>query len=99
MPKKQKEYSLLVPDEVAELVRRLHPQLKAGIKTALRDILDHPACGKALKDELDGLRSYRFKRFRIIYRIAPGGIDIVAIGPRRYIYEETFLIISRENPE
>jgi mRNA interferase RelE/StbE len=99
MPKKKENPGLLVPDEVAELVRRLHPQLKAGIKTALRDILDNPACGKALKDELDGLRSYRFKRFRIIYRIATGGIDIVAIGPRRYIYKETFLIISRENPE
>lgn len=98
MPKKQKKYSLLVPDEVAELVRRLHPQLKAGIKTALKDILDNPACGKALKDEFDGLRSYRFKRFRIIYSIAAEGITVIAIGPRRYIYEETFLIISRENP-
>lgn len=99
MPENQKNHSLLVPDEVAELVRCLHPQLKAGIKAALKDILDKPTCGKALKDELDGLRSYRFKRFRIIYRIATGGIAIVAIGPRRYIYEETFLIIRKENPE
>lgn len=98
MPGKQKKYGLRVPDEVAELVRCLHPQLKAGIKAALKNILDDPACGKALKDELDGLRSYRFKRFRIIYKIAAEGIAIVAIGPRRYIYEETFRIISRENP-
>jgi len=98
MAKDQKKYSLLVPDEIAELVRRLHPQLKAGIKTALTNILDDPACGKALKEELDGLRSYRFKRFRIIYKIAAESITIVAIGPRRYIYEETFLVISRENP-
>ena len=98
MPKDQKKYSLLVPDEVAELVRRLHPQLKAGIKAALKNILDDLACGKALKEELDGLRNYHFKRFRIIYKIAAESITIVAIGPRRYIYEETFLIISRENP-
>lgn len=98
MPGNQKKYSLCVPDAVAELVRCLHPQLKAGIKAALKNILDDPACGKALKDELDGLRSYRFKRFRIIYKIATEGITIVAIGPRRYIYEETFRIISRENP-
>jgi mRNA interferase RelE/StbE len=58
--------------------------------------LDDPACGKALKEELDGLRSYRFKRFRIIYRIGSRSIDILAIGPRRSIYEETFRIISRE---
>ena len=80
-------------------MRRMHPQLKAGIKAALKNILDDPACGKALKEELDGLRSYRFKRFRIIYKIATESIAIVAIGPRRYIYEETFLIISKENPE
>ncbi len=98
MPEKQKKYSLHVPDAVAELVRRLHPQLKSGIKAVLKNILDDPACGKALKDELDGLRSYRFKRFRIIYTIGAEGITIVAIGPRRYIYEETFRIISKENP-
>ena len=98
MPKNQKKYSLLVPDEVAKLLRCLHPQLKAGIKAALKNILDDPACGKALKEELDGLRSYRFRRFRIIYKIATESITIVAIGPRRYIYEETFLVISRENP-
>ena len=98
MPKNQKKYSLLVPDEMVELVRCLHPQLKAGIKAALKDILDDPACSKALKEELDGLRSYRFKRFRIIHKIAAENITIVAIGPRRYIYEETFLVISKENP-
>jgi mRNA interferase RelE/StbE len=88
--------NLLVPDEIAEMVRHSHPRLRGAIKEALKDILEDPACGKALKEELDGLRSYRVKRFRIIYRFAPQTIEIVAIGPRRFIYEETFRIISRE---
>ncbi|NOR24838.1 MAG: hypothetical protein GQ542_10695 [Desulforhopalus sp.] len=47
---------------------------------------------------MHGLRSYRIKRYRVIYRIvAPKKIlEIIAIGPRKNIYEETFKIISRE---
>lgn len=84
-----------VPDDVAQLVQHSHPQLKTGIKAALKDILDNPTRGKALKDELEGLRSYRVKRFRIIYRVGGRYVEIVAIGPRRFIYEETFRIISK----
>ena len=87
---------LRVPDDVAALVRHCHPRLKAKIKAALQDILSNPSCGKALKDELEGLRSYRVRRFRIIYRVDRGTAAIVAIGPRRFIYEETFRIISKE---
>jgi len=96
MPARPSGIKLRVPDEVAELVRRSHPKLKANVEAALKDILKDPACGKALKDELEGLRSYRVKRFRIIYRIGGRRVEIVAIGPRRFIYEETFRIISRE---
>jgi len=60
-------------------------------------ILDDPEVGKALKDELTGLRSFRVGRFRIVYRIAaPREIQIVAIGPRERIYEETYRLISKE---
>ncbi len=93
MPSGQKK--LRVPDEVAELLRHFHPKLKAAVKAGLKEILANPECGKALKDDLDGLRSYRIKTFRIIYRIEERSIDIVAIGPRRRIYEETFRIISQ----
>lgn len=84
-----------MPDEVAELVQHFHPELKSSIRAALKDILADPACGKALKDELHGLRSYRVKRFRIIYRVGKKWIEIVAIGPRRRIYEETFRLVSQ----
>lgn len=44
------------------------------------------------------MRSYRVKRYRIIYRIVAGEnyLEIIALGPRRNIYEETFKIISKE---
>lgn len=89
---------LKVPDVIVSLIRSLHPQLKATIRSALRTILAEPQTGKALKDELEGLRSYRVKRYRIIYRISPDKtyLELIAIGPKKNIYEETFRIISKE---
>ncbi len=52
--------------------------------------------GKALKEELAGLHSFRVGNYRIIYRISRKRVEIVALGPRQKIYEETFLILKRE---
>ncbi len=89
-------YPLRVPDAVATLIRSMHPQLKREVRTALQAIQQNPAtAGKGLRDELAGLQSVRVRRHRIIYRVVPGHyIDIVAIGPRRHIYEETYRIIN-----
>lgn len=88
---------LRIPTEVAAFIRGLHPDLKKSVRKALTAILTEPDVGKSLKDELSGLSSYRIKRFRVIYRRGPGQrIEIIAIGPRRYIYEETFKIMSKE---
>lgn len=88
--------SLKVPTDVRDVIRRLHPELKRKIRAALTDILDDPSCGKALKDEVEGYSSLRVGRSRIIYRIAAGVIEIVAVGPRGSIYEETARIIHRD---
>ncbi len=57
-------------------------------------LVDDPHCGKMLREELAGLRSLRVKNMRIVYRIADNGvIEVLALGPRRSIYEETFRIL------
>ncbi|HSB33071.1 MAG TPA: type II toxin-antitoxin system RelE/ParE family toxin, partial [Nitrospirota bacterium] len=59
-------------------------------------LLREPQTGKALKDELAGLRSFRVGRYRVIYRISGGKeLDIVAVGPRERIYEDTYLLIRK----
>jgi mRNA interferase RelE/StbE len=90
-------YKLRIPDNLVTLIRGLHPQLKKKIRAALLQISNDPHSGKALKDELEGLCSYRIKRIRIIYRV-PGKnfIDIIAIGPRQKIYEETYRILKKK---
>ena len=88
---------LKVPDSVAALVKNLHPHLKKKIKASLQSIIADPYLGKALKDELTGLRSFRVRRFRIIYRISDQKlIEIIAIGPRECIYEDTFRLLKRK---
>ncbi|MDE2216272.1 MAG: type II toxin-antitoxin system RelE/ParE family toxin [Planctomycetota bacterium] len=90
-------HKLRVPDNVAELISKMHPHLKKKVKASLQSILSDPYSGKALKDELAGLRSFRVSRFRIIYRISDQKlIEIVAIGPRECIYEETFWLLKRK---
>jgi mRNA interferase RelE/StbE len=90
--------TLRAPNEVAKLVRGLHPELKKKLKEALRIVLDNPSIGKALKEELEGLRSYRVRRFRIVYQVVSTKreIRIVAIGPRETIYRETYRLIKKE---
>ncbi|MGA1826103.1 MAG: type II toxin-antitoxin system RelE family toxin [bacterium] len=90
-------YKLRMSDEIARLIRGLHPHLKRKIKGALKRIISNPSEGKSLKAELKGLNSYKVSRFRIIYRIAGEDcIELVAIGPRKIIYEETFYLIQKE---
>ena len=90
-------HKLRIPDDTVSLIRGLHPQLKKKIRVALQEISDDPYAGKALKDELKGLWSYRIKRIRIIYRFTGKKyIDIIAIGPRRNIYEETYKLLKKK---
>lgn len=90
-------HKLRLPDEVAQLVRGLHPHLKKKVKASLQMIVAEPYSGKELRRELAGLRSYRVSRFRIVYRVSKRGlIEVVALGPRERIYEETYRIMRRE---
>lgn len=83
--------------EVAQLIRGLHPDIKRKVRAALDRLGVDADAGKALQGDLKGLRSLRIARFRVIYR-APARrvIEIVAIGPRDRIYEETLRLISAE---
>ena len=91
------QYKLRIPDDIVSLIQNMHPLLKKRIKAALNEISINPLIGKALKEELSGLRSFRIKRFRIIYQvIKQQEIGVVAIGPRKFIYEETFRIIKND---
>lgn len=90
---------LRIPPPIAALIRSLHPRLKRKVRTALEQILIDPRSGKALKNELSGLWSFRVGKFRVIYRLHDKYVDLVALGPRGRIYEETYrLVVKSQNP-
>jgi mRNA interferase RelE/StbE len=90
-------HRLRAPAQIAALIGGLHPQIKKKVRSALERILSDRLCGKALKDDFDGLRSFRVGRFRIVYRIAVGRVvELVAIGSRERIYEETYRLITKK---
>jgi mRNA interferase RelE/StbE len=89
-------YRFRVPDPVAELIRGLHPEIKRKVRAGLQTILDQPEIGKPLEGELRGLRSLRVSRWRVVYRIGEDRvIEIVSVGPRKNIYEETLRLMRR----
>lgn len=88
---------IVLPKDIRGLIRGMHPHLKKRVRSALEFILSEPFSGKALIGELAGLRSLQVGSFRIIYRIRDNkSIEIITIGPRERIYEETFRVIKRE---
>lgn len=89
-------HQLKVPKHVADLIRGMHPDLKRKVRSALKLILKNPSSGKPLKEKLMGLSSYRVGRIRIIYRpAAERVIEIVAIGPRKNVYRETYRLVKK----
>jgi mRNA interferase RelE/StbE len=85
---------LRIPNDVAALIRGLHPDIRRKIRAAFAGMLESPEAGKQLRNELSGLRSVRVGRLRIVYRCAARNvIGVIAVGPRSIIYEETLRLI------
>jgi len=79
-----------IPPHVAEIVRRLPPDVKRSVKQALRSLSADPFSGTPLIRELSGLWKFKVRRFRVIYELDRKArvIRIFAIGHRREVYEE-----------
>jgi len=86
---------LKIPSETLAFLRTIHPDIKRKLKAGLKEITLVPSAGKFLKDELEGLRSYRVGRYRIIYRDTPSILEIIEIGEREKIYEDTLKKLVR----
>ena len=56
----------------------------------MRALASQPDAGEPLRRELEGLRKYRARRFRVVYAVdrARRLVQILAVGHRRTIYEE-----------
>ncbi len=82
-------YQIKITSSVNEVGRKFSPEIKKAAKAALKELAENPNLGKELQEELSGFRSYRFMRYRNIYKVdvLEKIIIIWAIGHRRDIYE------------
>ncbi len=72
----------------AKIIRHLSPSIKPAIRTEIETLIDNPLRGKALRNELAGFRSLRFKYYRIIYQYddVKQVVDIHFAGSRTDVY-------------
>ena len=85
-----RRFALNIPPDVADVIRHLPPDLKRGVKAALRALSVNPQEGTPLLRELEGLSRYRVRRYRVVYEIDSSArvLRVIAIGHRREIYDE-----------
>lgn len=89
------KWRVFLTPKVQEVLRTFPPEIKTYLRASLEEIAKDPSVGKVLKDELAGFRSFRARRFRIVYKINRHTITVlvIGIGHRRDIYEEVSLEI------
>jgi mRNA interferase RelE/StbE len=86
-----------VPPHVAGVIRHLPPEVKRGVKAALRAVAGDPSIGEPLRRDLEGLWKFRVRRYRLVYAVDRGErvVRIFAVGHRRGIYEEIAAQVRR----
>ena len=92
-----KSLKLRFTPEAARLLSKIHPDIKKHLKKAFKEILKNPYVGHDLQEELFGLKSYKSKRYRIIYNINEGEhvIEIYYIGHRKDVYEQFRRLLNK----
>jgi mRNA interferase RelE/StbE len=91
------KFSARYTPECARLISKLPPDIKRLVRSTLDALLVKATIGTELIGELDGYRSYRVRRYRIIYRVNEEEccIEVYHVGHRRDVYETLRSILSR----
>ena len=84
------KFSMRYTPEASRLLSKLHPENKKLIRAALEDLRNNPHAGGDLQEELYGYKSFKLKRYRVLYNIneEENTILIFHIGHRKDVYEQ-----------
>jgi len=91
-----KKFRIRFTPEAARLLSKFHPENKTLIKAALDELRKNPYIGNDLQEELSGFKSYKTKRYRILYAISEeeNGIQIYYIGHRKDVYDQFRVLLT-----
>ena len=92
-----KNYIIKFTPESARILSKFHPENKNKIKTSLNELRKNPNTGSDLQEELSGFKSFKIKRYRILYKIdeEQNSINIYHIGHRSDVYEQFKILLSK----
>ena len=82
-------YQVKITHFAINAAKKISPEVRKSAKAALKELAQNPYLGKELQAELSGFWSYKFLRYRIVYKIDATGKNVFvwAIGHRRDIYK------------
>ena len=85
-----KKFGMRYTPEASRLLSRLHPENKKLIRAALKDLRNNPYAGSDLQEELYGYKSFKLKRFRVLYSVneEEKTIQVFHVGHRKDVYEQ-----------
>lgn len=85
--------------ESARLISRLSPEVKKLVRSSIDVLLTKSYAGSELAGELEGYRSYRARRYRIIYRVNQdeSRLEIYHVGHRGDVYETLRSLLDRRS--
>ena len=85
-----KKFGMRYTPETSRLLSKLHPENKKLIRAALEDLRKNPYAGNDLQEELHGFKSFKLKRYRVLYNIDEEDniTQIFHIGHRKDVYQQ-----------
>ena len=92
-----KKFGMKFTPESSRIIAKLHPENKKLIKQALVDLRENPYAGRDLQEELYGYKSFKLKRYRVLYNIneEENTIQIFHIGHRKDVYEQLNRLLNQ----
>ena len=81
-------YKVKISSFANRTAKKFSPEIKKAAKAALKELAQNPFLAKELQAELSGFWSYKFLRYRIVFKIdtTKNIVVVWAIGHRRDIY-------------
>jgi len=85
-----KKFGMKFTPEASRILSRFHPEIKKLLKQALSELRRDPYAGTDLQEELWGFKSFKLKRYRVLYNIdeEENTIQIFHIAHRKDVYEQ-----------
>ena len=85
-----KKFGMKFTPETSRILSKFHPENKKIIKQAFKELRRNPYAGTDLQEELYEFKSFKLKRYHVLYRVNEKEkvIQVFHVGHRKDVYEQ-----------